>query len=194
MALAGDFPEDNILIAATVLAQGPRLRAFVRRQVADLQEADDIVQETFAELVRAYRLTQPIEHVAAWLLRVARNRIIDGFRRRGHAGGIRDDSFTHVIGADGEPLPRAEEGSAPAASGPESAYLHAQLAAVLEAALEELPPAQREVFIAHELEGRSFKALAAATGVGVNTLLARKHAAVQHLRRRLRDIHSEFEP
>jgi RNA polymerase sigma factor (sigma-70 family) len=168
--------DDNAWIMAAVVAQGPRLRAFVRRQVTDLCEVEDIVQDTFVELVSAYRLMRPIEHVAAWLVRVARNRIIDRFRKRSAAdrAGILEDWL-------------------PETTGPEADFGRAVLADELAAAVDELPAEQRAVFIAHELEGRSFKDLAAELGVGVNTLLGRKHAAVRHLRRRLQDIRAELD-
>jgi RNA polymerase sigma factor (sigma-70 family) len=183
IALPAAAVADTERLAATVAAQGPRLRAFVRRQIADLHEIDDIVQESLLELVSAYRLAEPIEHVAAWLRRVARNRIIDRLRQRSRQIGQFDDEGASVV----------DEWLAPAATGPEEGYVREVLAGELAAALAELPPGQREAFVAHELDGRSFRELAAQTGVAVNTLLGRKHAAVRHLRRRLRDIRSEFE-
>ncbi|HXN09611.1 MAG TPA: RNA polymerase sigma factor [Steroidobacteraceae bacterium] len=183
MALAPANAADDERIAAAVAAQGPRLRAFVRRRVADLDEAEDIVQEAFLELVSAHRLMAPVDHVAAWLLRVAGNRIIDRFRMGARRGPVLD------------PVRQADalaRWPAPAADGPEARYARELLGKELTAALEELPAEQREVFIAHELEGHSFKELAAATGVGVNTLLGRKHAAVRHLRERLEDQRYEF--
>jgi RNA polymerase sigma factor (sigma-70 family) len=176
-----------------VATQGPRLRAFVRRQVADLSDVEDIVQDTFLELVSAYRLVEPIEHLAAWLMRVARNRIIDRFRARSRQASLRDSSGTDVVGSSSEPSRVLDEWLAPANSEPESAYVREVLADELVAALDELPAQQREVFVAHELDGRTFKELAAETGVGLNTLLGRKHAAVRHLRRRLEDIRLEFD-
>ncbi len=192
MAVPRMMAEDNSRIAAAVAAQGPRLRAFVRRQVADLSEVEDIVQDTFLELVSAYRLVEPIEHLAAWLMRVARNRIIDRFRARSRQTSLSDSSGPDVVGSSSEPSHVLDEWLAPADAGPESAYVREVLADELVAALDELPAPQRDVFVAHELEGRTFKELAAATGVGLNTLLGRKHAAVRHLRRRLEDIRSEF--
>jgi RNA polymerase sigma factor (sigma-70 family) len=183
----------NDRIAAAVASQGPRLRAFVRRQVADLSDVDDIVQEAFYELVAAYRLMEPIEHVAGWLLRVARNRIIDRFRARSREESFIDHSGPADFERRSEPSRVFDEWIAPVDSGPESAYVREVLADELNAALDELPPEQREVFVAHEFDGRSFKDLAAETGIGINTLLGRKHAAVRHLRRRLQDIHSEFD-
>jgi len=193
MAVPRMMAEDNSRIAAAVAAQGPRLRAFVRRQVADLSEVEDIVQDTFLELVSAYRLVEPIEHLAAWLMRVARNRIIDRFRARSRQTSLSDSSGPDVVGSSSEPSHVLDEWLAPADAGPESAYVREVLADELVAALDELPAPQRDVFVAHELEGRTFKELAAATGVGLNTLLGRKHAAVRHLRRRLEDIRSEFD-
>ncbi len=185
--------DDDRRIAAAVAAQGPRLRAFVRRQVADLSDVDDIVQDTFAELVAASRLMQPIEHVAAWLLRVARNRIIDRFRQRSRNTPHFDPASWRDPDSTGEAALIVDDPMAPAAGGPEASYARNVLGEKLMAALDELPTEQREVFVAHELDGRSFKELAADTGVGVNTLLGRKHAAVSHLRRRLQDIRQEFD-
>jgi len=185
--------DDNSRIAAAVASQGPRLRSFVRRQVEDLSEVEDIVQDTFLELVSAYRLLQPIEHLAAWLTRVARNRIIDRFRSRARRSSLPDSAAADAEGSAPEPERVLDPWIAPAEAGPESAYVRAVLAEQLVAALDELPAQQRDVFVAHELEGRSFKELAAASGVARNTLLGRKHAAVRHLRRRLEDIRSEFD-
>jgi RNA polymerase sigma factor (sigma-70 family) len=184
--------EDNARIVAAVVAQGPRLRAFVRRQVADLSEVEDIVQDAFVELVSAYRLMEPIEHVAAWLMRVARNRIIDRFRKQSRKSSISEPASRHDTGSSSE-TKKLDEWLATEAAGPEANYVREVLADELAAALDELPAEQRTVFIAHELEGRSFKDLAAEMGVGVNTLLGRKHAAVRHLRRRLQDIRSELD-
>jgi RNA polymerase sigma factor (sigma-70 family) len=193
MAASRATSEDNARIVAAVIAQGPRLRAFVRRQVADLSEVEDIVQDTFAELVSAYRLTKPIEHVAAWLMRVARNRIIDRFRKQSRKTLVSEPFSRHHADPNPEPTSMLGEWLAPDATGPEANYVREVLADELAAALDELPAEQRAVFIAHELEGRSFKNLAAEMGVGVKTLLWRKHAAVRHLRRRLQDIHSELD-
>jgi RNA polymerase sigma factor (sigma-70 family) len=182
--------EANDRLAATVVAQAPRLRAFVGRQVADLSEVEDIVQDAFLELVSAHRLAEPIRHVAAWLQRVARNRIIDRFRQRGRAERLFDranddepeDGSAHTLVATATP--------APDTTAPDVRYERDRFGDALIAALDALTPEQREVFVAHELDGRSFKELAAATGISVNTLLSRKHAAVRHLRDRLRDFDS----
>jgi RNA polymerase sigma factor (sigma-70 family) len=175
--------EQDRLIRQAVVRERGRLRSFIRARVADVDEAEDILQDVFAELVSAYRLVRPVEQVAGWLLAVARNRIIDRYRRRRRRpeGAAGDAGLSTVL----ELLPSAE-------AGPATAYARTVLVDELEAALAELPAAQREVFIAHELEGRSFRDIAATTGVNVNTLLARKHAAVSHLRDRLRDIHEVF--
>jgi RNA polymerase sigma factor (sigma-70 family) len=192
-ALAHMADRTNERIAAAVAAQAPRLRAFVRRQVADLGEVDDIVQDTFAELVAAYRLMQPIEHVAAWLFRVARNRIVDRFRARSREAAIVERSPPAEAEGASEPERLFEQWLQDGDGGPEADYARELIAEELIAALEELPGAQRDVFIAHEIDGQSFKELAAASGTPINTLLGRKHAAVQHLRRRLQDIYSELE-
>jgi RNA polymerase sigma factor (sigma-70 family) len=183
--------EDNARIVAAVAAQGPRLRAFIRRQVADLSEVEDIVQETFVELVAAYRLMEPIEHLAAWLKRVARNRIIDRFRKQSQR--VSESVSTTDPDSNLPPAGFLDEWLAPEDAGPEANYVREMLVDELAAALDELPAEQRAVFVAHELDGRSFKELSAETGVGINTLLGRKHAAVRHLRERLHDIRTEFD-
>jgi RNA polymerase sigma factor (sigma-70 family) len=179
--------EQDRRITETVEREQGRLRSFIRRRVADRGDAEDILQEVFAEFVEAYRLMKPIEQVSGWLFRVARNRIIDGFRRK-KPGSLSEPTG---IGEDGEALPLEDLLPSPEA-GPEAAYARSVLLEELDDALEELPPQQREVFIAHEIEGRSFKELARETGARVNTLIARKHRAVLYLRQRLRAIHEEF--
>lgn len=176
----------------TVVAeQRRRIGAFVRRQVGDASDAEDIVQEVFAELFEAYRLMQPIERVGAWLLRVARNRIIDRFRARARES-IQVDPHREWQGEE-EAERDLPELLAAAGSGPEAEYRREFLADAIEQSLDELPAEQRAVFVAHELEGKSFKQLAEETGLGVNTLLGRKHAAVLHLRRMLRDLYDDLE-
>jgi RNA polymerase sigma factor (sigma-70 family) len=175
-------------ISAEIARQTPRLRNFVRGRVADAADAEDILQDVLFELVESYRLPRPVEQVGAWLFRVARNRIIDFFRKKrpeslADGGGIAADEGE--LGAIEELLPSTD-------AGPEAEFARAVLLEELDAALTELPPEQREVFVAHEIEGRSFKEIAARTGVGVNTLLSRKRYAVLHLRRRLRAIYDEF--
>lgn len=176
-------------------AYGPRLRAYIRRRVGDLGDADDLLQEVFEELFAAYRLTQPIEQVAGWLMRVARNRIIDRYRARARESRVIDRSGGGAgVDADGDEAPRMlDEWPAPEGDGPEAIAMREQWFAQLEAAIEALPAAQREVFIAHELEGRSFRELAVASGEGINTLLGRKHAAVKALRACLRELQDELE-
>jgi RNA polymerase sigma factor (sigma-70 family) len=156
-----------------------RLRSFVRRRVADEGDAEDILQDVFYELVEAYRLMKPIEQAGAWLFRVARNRIIDLFRKK-RPVLIDDPDFSIE-----EMLPSPD-------AGPEAAFARSLLWEELEDALEELPEEQRDVFIAHEIDGRSFKEIAAETGVPVNTLLSRKRYAVLHLRERLKEINEEI--
>jgi RNA polymerase sigma factor (sigma-70 family) len=165
-----------------------RLRNFIRRRVADAADAEDIFQDSLYELVEALRLVRPVEHIGPWLFRVARNRITDLYRKTG-----REASTDDLIRADedggllefGDFLPSPE-------AGPEAAYARGVLLDEIAAALDELPDEQRLVFIAHEIEGRTFKELSAETGVCVNTLLSRKHQAVLKLRRRLQTIYREF--
>jgi RNA polymerase sigma factor (sigma-70 family) len=177
-------------IAAAVAVQEPRLRAFVRRQVADLADVEDIVQDAFLELVSAYRLMEPVVHVAAWLRRVARNRIIDRFRQRSRNDRVFvSASFPDSPGETSAPG-ELSDGLATDTARPDLSYERDVIAEKLVEALSELPPEQRDVFVAHELDGRSFKELAAETGTPLNTLLSRKHAAALHLRRRLKDFHS----
>ncbi len=181
-------------LGAAFAAYGPRLRAYIRRRVGDLGEAEDLLQDVFEELFAAYRLTQPIEQVAGWLLRVARNRIIDRYRARARESRVIDRRGGAAGDMDGDAEPRLiDEWPAPAGDEPESVAMREQWFAQLEAAIEALPAAQRDVFIAHELEGRSFRELAAASGEGINTLLGRKHAAVRSLRTLLRDLQDELD-
>jgi len=171
----------------TISRERSRLRSFIRKRVANADEAEDILQDVFCELVEAARLMKPIEQVNAWLFRVARNRITDLFRKR------KPEVSTDrpVLVADEEEL-RFEDLLPSPDAGPEAAYAREVLLDEIDAALDELPEEQRDVFVAHELEGRSFKDLAAETGLSLNTLLARKHYAVLRLRRRLLAIYEEF--
>lgn len=181
--------EQNERIAAAFAEQQGRLRAIVHRQVVDDRDVEEIVQEVFYELVLAYRLMQPIEHLAAWLTRVARHRIIDRFRARTR----RFEGTGSAAQGASEPDGVLESLEVPAAEGPEAQYTQGLLADALQAALAELPREQLEVFVAHELEGLTFRQIASRTGIGVNTLLGRKHAAVLHLRTRLRVVLEELE-
>jgi RNA polymerase sigma factor (sigma-70 family) len=174
-------------ISEAIGRERPRLWNFIRRRVADEADAEDILQDVFYEFIEAYRLMKPIEQAGAWLFRVARNRIIDRFRKKkpqplSRASDPEDE---------GERLSLEELLPSPAA-GPEATYARSILVEALDAALEELPEEQREVFVAHEIQGISFKELSAETGVAINTLLSRKHHAVLHLRRRLKSIYEEF--
>ena len=186
--LAPVMTDQDRKIVEVIARERSRLGSFIRRRVADPADAEDILQDVFSELVESVRMVRPIEQIGAWLFQVARNRIIDRFRRR------REQPAPVPADLEGEdglatlaellPSPRA---------GPEAQYARRLLLEELDAALEELPPGQRDVFVAHELEGKSFRELAAQTGLNVNTLLSRKRYAVRHLRDRLRQIVSEFE-
>ena len=173
-------------IAAVVRRERGRLLSFISKRVRDAAEAEDVLQEALYELVASYRLMQPVEQVGAWLMRVARNRIIDGFRKR------RPQLLTDVA-PEGEEADSALERLLPAVhDGPDAALVRELLLEELERALLELPAEQREVFIAHELEGASFKELAARHGVPINTLLSRKRYAVLRLRQRLGAVYEEW--
>jgi len=180
--------EQDRKISAAVRREGGRLRNFIRRRVLDAAEAEDILQEVLYELVAAHRLTQPIEQAGAWLMRVARNRIIDRFRKK------RAEPFSNSpLLVDEEDEGRALEDLLPSIEpGPEGEAIRQVLLEQVEEALDELPPEQREVFIAHELEGASFKELSARWGVSVNTLLSRKRYAVLALREQLQDAYDEW--
>jgi RNA polymerase sigma factor (sigma-70 family) len=179
--------EQDRRISETVAEQRSRLREFIRRRVPDPTDAEDIVQEVFYELVQANRLLMPIDRVTGWLFSVARNRITDLFRKK------KPVNFSGLAAEDEEGAPARIEDLLPSPdAGPEALYVRSVLVGELESALAELPREQREVFVAHELEGRSFKELAAASGVSVNTLLSRKRYATLHLRRRLQSIYDEF--
>jgi RNA polymerase sigma factor (sigma-70 family) len=180
--------DQNLRISETVTREQARLRHFIRKHVPDDGDAEDIFQEVFYELVDAYRLMKPVEQVGAWLFRVARNRIIDLFRARRPAV-LGNDSM--LATEDGEAHQWEELLPSPDA-GPEAAYARSVLLEELDAALEDLPAEQRDVFVAHEIEGRSYKELSETTGVSVNTLLSRKRYAVLQLRRRLQAIYEEF--
>jgi RNA polymerase sigma factor (sigma-70 family) len=179
--------EQDRQIADVIAKERPRLRSFIRRRVANDADAEDLLQDVFYELVEAYRLLTPIDFVTGWLFRVARNRITDLFRKK------RPEAFSDALqeDEDGELLD-VEDLLPSAEAGPEAQYSRKLLLDELQHALAELPAEQRDAFVAHELEGRSFKELSAESGVSVNTLLARKRYAVLHLRRRLQAVHDEF--
>jgi RNA polymerase sigma factor (sigma-70 family) len=174
-------------ISDVIAEERSRLRNFIRKRVPNEADVEDLLQDVFYELVEAYRLLMPIEHMTGWLFRVARNRITDLWRKK-KPGTFSDAALE---GEDGELLQIEDLLPSPDA-GPEALYFGTVLLDELELALDELPDEQREVFVAHELEGRSFKELSAESGVSVNTLLSRKRYAVLHLREQLQSIHDEF--
>jgi RNA polymerase sigma factor (sigma-70 family) len=184
----GLMAQQDQRISDAVRKDYPGLRAFIRKRVADQSDAEDILQEVFFELVEAYRLMKPVEQVTAWLFRVARNRITDLFRRRTREAQVTEPAKFNDKGEElllDELLPSPD-------AGPDATYARGVLVEALDDALEELPAEQREVFIAHELMGYSFKELAEQSGTSVNTLLSRKHYAVLHLRKRLQSVYEEF--
>ena len=180
--------EQDQRVSETIEREQGRLRNFIRRRVPDQGDAEDILQDVFCELLEAYRMMKPVEQVTAWLFSVARNRITDLFRRK-----TRETTRTQpeVLTEDAGDL-RWEDLLPSPDAGPEAAYARSVLLEEMDAALDELPHEQREVFVAHELVGTSFKELSAQTGVSVNTLLSRKRYAVLHLRQRLQSIYDEF--
>ena len=189
LIIAGALPEQDRRISEVVKLERAKLRNFIRRRVSDERDAEDILQDVFYELVEAYRRMKPIELASAWLYRVARNRITDLFRRK-KPEALEGDLERGDV--DGEPL--LLENLLPSSdAGPDAAYARCVLVEELDAALGELPEEQRQVFVAHEIEGRSFKELAQLTGLNVNTLVLRKHYAVLHLRERLEAIHKQFQ-
>jgi len=174
-------------ISEVVEREQSRLRQFIRRRVPDSRDVEDVLQDVFYELVEANRLLMPIDHVTGWLFRVARNRITDLFRKK------RPESLADPARPDEESTRLRLEGLLPSPdAGPDALYVRGLLLDELEAAVDELPADQRQVFVAHEIEGRSFKDIAAETGVGINTLLSRKHYAVLRLRERLQSIYDEY--
>jgi RNA polymerase sigma factor (sigma-70 family) len=180
--------EQDQRISEVIFRDRPRLRNFIRKRVAEVADAEDILQDVFYELVETYRMMKPVEQVTAWLFQVARNRITDLFRKKNREESRTDPA---TVAKDGELLLLEELLPSPDA-GPEAAYARSVLLEELDHALDELPEEQREVFIGHELMGYSFKELSARSGVGLNTLISRKHYAILHLRKRLQAIYDEF--
>jgi RNA polymerase sigma factor (sigma-70 family) len=179
--------EQDQRISEVVKQEGSRLLNFIRRRVRDPVDAEDILQDVFYKLVEANRLLMPIDHITGWLFRVARNRIADLFRKK------KTEAFHHGPGADEDEELSPFEDLLPSPDlGPDALYVRNLLIDELELAIDELPKEQREVFLAHEFEGRSFEEIAAASGVSVNTLLSRKRYAILRLRQRLRNVYDEL--
>jgi RNA polymerase sigma factor (sigma-70 family) len=178
--------EQDQRITEVVEREQSRLRNFIRLRVPDPRDVEDILQDVFYRLVEANRLLMPIDHITGWLFRVARNRITDLFRKK------KPESFSDAAVVAGDELLRLEDLLPSPEAGPEALYARSVLLDALERAVAKLPEEQREVFVAHELEGRSFKELAAETGVRVNTLLSRKRYAVLNLRERLQSIYEDL--
>ncbi len=180
--------DQNTRISEAIVQERSRLRSFIQKRVADTEDAEDILQDAFYELVETFHLMRPVEHIGPWLFRVARNSIIDLYRKK------KPERSTNELieAADGGGLMELQDLLPSPNAGPEAVYARGVLLDELDEALRELPDEQREVFLAHEVEGRSFKEIAAETGEAVNTLISRKHYAVLQLRRRLQKIHNEF--
>jgi RNA polymerase sigma factor (sigma-70 family) len=187
--IAGLVPmTEDQRISEAIQREQPRLRNFIRRRVPDREDAEDILQEVFYELVEAYRMMKPVEQVTAWLFSVARNRITDLFRAKS-----REAARTEVACTDeGDARLPLEDWLPSPDAGPDAIYARRVLLEQLDTALDELPEEQREVFIAHQLMGYSFNEISERTGVSVNTLLSRKRYAILHLRERLAEIYDEF--
>lgn len=174
-------------IAHAVSTEGRRLRRFIARYVVDHAEAEDILQDVLYELVGSYRLMKPVENAGAWLVRVARNRIIDRFRKQ----RTQPVAEAPAMDEEGEYF-SWDEFLPDAGAGPEEALMRETILQAIQAALMNLTSAQREVFIAHELDGKSFKEISEQTGVNVNALLSRKHEAIHALRKQLQQIYTEL--
>jgi RNA polymerase sigma factor (sigma-70 family) len=185
---SGDWTmsEQDQFLAEAIEREEPRLRSFIRKRVLDTSDAEDVLQDVFYELISAYRMMKPVEQVTAWMFRVARNRITDLFRRR------KTVSLNEPASADGDGLEVLEDLLPSPDAGPDAEFARGVLLEALEDALDELPEAQREVFLSHEVMGKSFKEMSDETGVSLNTLLARKRYAVLYLRERLKEIQEDF--
>ena len=183
--------EQDRRISKVVEREQSRLRNFIRRRVPDPRDAEDVLQDVFFRLVEANRLLMPIDYVTGWLFQVARNRIADLFRRRSTSGVASNAAELDTTDEEGQFVPWEELLPSPG-PGPDTVYLRNALLAEIERAIDELPPEQRAVFVAHEFDGRSFKEMAEETCVSVNTLLSRKRYAVLHLRKRLQRIYDDF--
>jgi len=177
--------EQDQFLAEAMEREEPRLRSFIRKRVLNSSDAEDVLQDVFYELISAYRLMKPVEQVTAWMFRVARNRITDLFRRR------KTVSLNETVGAEDDSATLEDLLPSPDA-GPEALFARQVMVEALEDALAELPATQREVFLGHEVLGRSFKEMSEQMGVSQNTLLARKRYAVLHLRKRLQEVKDEF--
>lgn len=178
--------EQDRRISDVIAKERPRLRNFIRKRVLNEADVDDLLQEVFCELVEASRLLKPVDYVTGWLFSVARNRMTDFFRKK------KPDNFTDLMTSSETGELEIQDLLPSPDAGPDALYLRNLLLEELGDAIDELPDAQREVFLAHEWDGRSFKELSAETGVSVNTLLSRKHYAVLHLRERLQRVHDEW--
>jgi len=184
--------ENDRRIAEAFAREGARLRGFIRRRVPGADDVEDVLQDVFSDLVEALRLPRPIEHLSAWLYQVTRRRIADRFRRTGPVAPVADAGAAHGAPASTDEAESLEDLLLSPDAGPKAAYARRLFLEAVDDALAELPAAQREVFVAHELDGKSFKELAVERGTGINTLLAQKRYAVLHLRRRLEAIRTEF--
>jgi RNA polymerase sigma factor (sigma-70 family) len=184
--------ETDRRIAEAFAREGGRLRGFIRRRLPGADDVEDVLQDVFSDLVEALRLPRPIEHLSAWLYQVTRRRIADRFRRAGRVAPVGDAEIAEPAPASADEAESLEDLLPSPAAGPEAAYARRLFLEAVDDALAELPAAQREVFVAHELDGKSFKELAVERGTGINTLLAQKRYAVLHLRRRLEAIRTEF--
>jgi RNA polymerase sigma factor (sigma-70 family) len=183
----------NRAVEHAVRAERRRLFDFILRRVRSPEDAEDILQDVFYQLVSSYSVTEPIEQLTSWLFTVTRNKIIDWYRRRRPESSL-SQRIAVREGENDDSLPlNLEEILFDPSETPDQAYARSVVWSDLADALDELPENQRQVFIMHELEGKSFKEIAVLTGEPVNTLLSRKRYAVLYLRERLQDLYNEFE-
>jgi RNA polymerase sigma factor (sigma-70 family) len=189
ITLTAEMTDQNQRLEKAVQENRSKLFAFIRQRVESTSDAEDVLQDVFEELTEAYRLTTPIEQVASWLIRVAKNKIIDRYRKK--KTYALEDQRINSNSSDDEMLLLADLLKGNTAS-PESMFDNNLLWNLIEEGLDELPVEQREVFVWHELDGRTFAEIADTTGIPLNTLLSRKRYAVLHLRDKLRDIYIEM--
>jgi len=186
-----DRAEQVDAVETAVRKERQQLFNFIRRRVRTREDAEDILQDVFFQLTDNYDVAEPIERVTSWLYRVARNKIIDWYRKRSSRGTVETGRAGPTDAGELAPL-NLEEILFDPAQNPDEIYARSLVWPALADALEDLPEEQREVFALHELEGRSFKEIEEITGEPLNTLLSRKRYAVLYLRERLKELYDEL--